>query len=63
MTSTRRNELLPEALNFMIWFVIPCDFENKRLFENFFALIMEGIDTLWIFKFGMSQIIATLRQP
>ena len=43
-------------------FVFPCAFENKQWFENFFALIMEGIDTLGLFKFGMSQNIATPRQ-
>ena len=30
----------------MIDFVFPCAFKNKHRSENFFALIMEGIDTL-----------------
>ena len=33
----------------------PCAFENKDRFENFFVLIMEGIDTLWLFKFGILE--------
>ena len=40
-------------LNDLIVFV--CAFENNHRFKNFFALIMEGIDTLGLFNFGMSK--------
>ena len=55
MTSPRQNELYQKPKTSWFDFVFPCAFENKHRFENFFALIMEGIDTLWLFKFGMSQ--------
>ena len=40
---------MPEAFDFNF------PFENKHRFENFFGLIMEGIGTLLLFKFRLSQ--------
>ena len=55
MTSPRRNERYQRPKSTWFVFVFPSAFMNKHRFENFFALIMEGIGTLWLFKFGMSQ--------
>ena len=55
MTSPRQNELYQRPKTSWFDFVLTCALENKHRFENFFALIMEGIDTLWLFKFGMSR--------
>ena len=55
MTSPRRNEHYKRPKTSWFDFVFPCAFKNKHRFENFFAHIMEGIGTLWLFKFGMSQ--------
>ena len=46
MMSPRRNELYKRPKTSRFDFVFPCAFENKHRFENFFALIMEGIDTM-----------------
>ena len=45
------------GLKLYVLICIPRAFENKHRFKNFFALIMEDIDSLCLFKFGMSQII------
>ena len=55
MTSSRRNERFQRPKTSWFDFVFPCAFKNQYRFENFFALIMEGIGTLWLFKFWMSQ--------
>ena len=55
MTSPRRNECYQRPKTSWFDFVFNCAFKNKHWFENFFALIMEGIGTLWLFKFGTSQ--------
>ena len=41
------------AFNFWFDFFFPFAFENKHRFKNFFALIMEGIGTLWLFQLGL----------
>ena len=46
MTSPRRKELYQRPKTSGFDFVFPCAFENKHRFENFFVLIIEGIDTL-----------------
>ena len=55
MTSPRRNERYQRPETSWFVFVFPSAFKIKHRFENFFAPIMEGIGTLWLFKFGMSQ--------
>ena len=36
-------------------FVFPFAFKNKHRFENFFSFIMEGMGTLSLFEFELSQ--------
>ena len=53
MTSPRRNELYQRPKTSRLDFVFPWAFDNKHWFENFFALIMEG---MVLFKFWMAAI-------
>ena len=40
---------------FDLLIVVPFAFKNKHRFENFFSFIMEGMGTLWLFEFELSQ--------
>ena len=46
MTSQRQSERCQRPKTSWFDFVFPFAFENKHQFQNFFALIMQGIDTL-----------------
>ena len=56
MTSFWRNERCQRTKTSWFDFVIPFAFKNKYQFENFFSFIMEGMGTLWLFEFELSQI-------
>ena len=53
--SYRRNERCQRPKTWWFDFVFPFAFKNKHQFENFFSFIMEGIGTLWLFEFELSQ--------
>ena len=55
LTSCRRNERCQRPKTSWLFFVFPFAFKNKHRFENFFSFIMEGMGTLWLFKFELSQ--------
>ena len=55
MTSYRRNERCPRPKTSWFDFVFPFAFKNKHQFENFFSFIMEGMGSLWLFEFELSQ--------
>ena len=44
---------LPEAYNFLIWFFLSICFQGQTMVrKTYFVLVVEGIDTLWLFKLG-----------
>ena len=55
MTSYRRNERCQRPKTSWFDFVFPFAFKNKHQFENLFLFIMEGMGTLWLFEFELSQ--------
>ena len=55
MTSCRRNEHCQRPKTSWFDFVFPFAFKKKHWFENFFSFIMEGMETLWLFEFELSQ--------
>ena len=55
MTSCRRNNRCQKPKTSCFDFAFPFAFENEHRFENFVSFIMEGIGTLWLFEFELSQ--------
>ena len=55
MTSCRRNEGCQGPKTSCFDFVFPFAFKNKHQFENVFSVIMEGMGTLGLFEFELSQ--------
>ena len=55
MTSFRRNERCQRPKISCFDFVFPFAFQNEHRFENMFSFIMDGIGTLRLFEFELSQ--------